>query len=726
MVTRVPIYAGGTAGSTAITARSNLAVGEAHADGSAGSPSISFSAENDTGFYRSGTDEVSFALGGAQTATFNLSGLNIVSGDEYNIAGTSVLSATALGSAVITSSLTSFGALPEVSVTDTISAAGSANTTATALTTHYNRVTTVVASSADGVSLPDAVSGLEVVIINDDSADALAIWPAAADDIDGGGVDAEDGTPLPAGEARTYIALDTTNWSTATGSGGGGGGGDGSVTPTDESSDITTFPLFVNAATGNQVPHTNASLGFDAASGALFLGGTIAASSDLTTGIVIDQGTANDGVLVFKSSDVTHGMTDDYETDTFGIFQKYQDTSGGLMITGLTDANDTSGFNALYLRSFIGEAAVTTNSTNSVAAMGFSVYKKASATTAVLGDTENAYMFHNGFGNGTGLMLIKGDGHLWIRNDLSFMANDFTINVPTNGMTISGGLLNISGGPLSIPGADSITADSNQDFANATLLDNNWNIITTVATAGDAIALPFANVGMAITIINAGANSLQVFPADGASDHIDSGAVNVVDPNSLAAGDTRTYMSIDGTEWTTIFTNTTGGYSGGGINAGTAGTNVTAVHSGDGVNITVTLTLLNVVVTVGDSASLGLGALIYTLPAGNLTLHNSYMEIDLSAITQTAETPELGLGSVIASGVITELTGTQEDYSLGTPAMDDSNGTAKIAYTVNDINILTGGTKTVHANLALAWGANADASGLLNGTVVLQYTFNAA
>lgn len=86
---------------------------------------------------------------------------------------------------------------------------------ATALTKNTNRVT-VVGTNGDGVKLPTAVAGLEILIINDDSAQTLKIWPADSDAIDGGSADAVDANQLAAGSSRRYIAVDATNWYTAT------------------------------------------------------------------------------------------------------------------------------------------------------------------------------------------------------------------------------------------------------------------------------------------------------------------------------------------------------------------------------------------------------------------------------------------------------------------------------------------------------------------------------
>lgn len=164
---------------------------------------------------------------------------------------------------------------------------------------------------------------------------------------------------------------------------------------------------------------------------------------------------------------------------------------------------------------------------------------------------------------------------------------------------------------------------------------------------------------------------------------------------------------------------------------GTLETGVTAVHYGDGVNVTAVLTLTNVAVTVGSSENLGVGALIYTLPAGACLIRDAYMSVAISGVTTTTDTPEIGLGTVIASGAVTVLSGTAtfEDIITGQVAAD-TNGTATVKgvgpTAGAPLEITTGGAHTVHVNLADGWGANADAVGVLNGTVVLSYIRQAA
>ena len=118
----IAVALGGTGATNATGARANLSAAKLGInsditqlagldDGGASGPAITFSAESNTGIYRSGTGALSVALSGSQTATFSTSGLNLASGDAYSINGSSVLSATTLGTGVTASSLTSVGTL---------------------------------------------------------------------------------------------------------------------------------------------------------------------------------------------------------------------------------------------------------------------------------------------------------------------------------------------------------------------------------------------------------------------------------------------------------------------------------------------------------------------------------------------------------------------------------------------------------------------------------------
>jgi len=99
-------------------------------------------------------------------------------------------------------------------------AAITASTTQTqgngALTTQNNQVS-VVGSTNDTVTLPTAVAGREVYIVND-GANTLQIFPASGDDL-GAGVD--NSTTLVATENIRFITYDATNWNEDTDNSGG-------------------------------------------------------------------------------------------------------------------------------------------------------------------------------------------------------------------------------------------------------------------------------------------------------------------------------------------------------------------------------------------------------------------------------------------------------------------------------------------------------------------------
>ncbi|KKN45053.1 hypothetical protein LCGC14_0686780, partial [marine sediment metagenome] len=76
-----------------------------------------------------------------------------------------------------------------------------------ALTAQVNEISTV-ANINDTVTLPTAVAGLQIVIINN-GAQTLQIFPASSDNL-GAGVDTS--TTLASGSNVVYCAYDDTNW----------------------------------------------------------------------------------------------------------------------------------------------------------------------------------------------------------------------------------------------------------------------------------------------------------------------------------------------------------------------------------------------------------------------------------------------------------------------------------------------------------------------------------
>jgi hypothetical protein len=97
-------------------------------------------------------------------------------------------------------------------------------------------------------------------------------------------------------------------------------------------------------------------------------------------------------------------------------------------------------------------------------------------------------------------------------------AGAFTYTIPNAGANatflMSAGNPTLASGSLFIESAaDTITAFAGGGQASATVLTNEVNRITTVATAGDSIKLPASVAGLTVYCINHGANSMQVFGA---------------------------------------------------------------------------------------------------------------------------------------------------------------------------------------------------------------------
>jgi hypothetical protein len=163
--------------------------------------------------------------------------------------------------------------------------------------------------------------------------------------------------------------------------------------------------------------------------------------------------------------------------------------------------------------------------------------------------------------------------------------------------------------------------------------------------------------------------------------------------------------------------------------AGTPGTGVVAAEYGDAKEHTTVLTLNTTLGAIAGGAFLGLGNLLYTLPAGVQLVKSAYMSV---AITQTQahitnDQPDVGLGTVVASGAVQVLDGTAtfENILTGVTATD-CNGTASVSAakcTASPFELvrLAADAKTIYFNAAYNWAASGDAAAILTGTVVLKW-----
>jgi hypothetical protein len=164
-------------------------------------------------------------------------------------------------------------------------------------------------------------------------------------------------------------------------------------------------------------------------------------------------------------------------------------------------------------------------------------------------------------------------------------------------------------------------------------------------------------------------------------------------------------------------------------NAGTANTGTTAVEYGDGRQHTTVLTVATTIPAIAGGAALSVGKLLYTFPAGAIVVDKAYMSM---AITQsqgniTADTPDVGLGTVIAAGANALLSDTSgaENVLTGQTA-NDCNGTAEVKTVGDQILVIeAGGAHTLYFNVADDWAASGDAAAAIAGTVTIHWQFMA-
>jgi hypothetical protein len=162
-----------------------------------------------------------------------------------------------------------------------------------------------------------------------------------------------------------------------------------------------------------------------------------------------------------------------------------------------------------------------------------------------------------------------------------------------------------------------------------------------------------------------------------------------------------------------------------------AAATVSASTTGDGRDFTTVLTLTNFIVgaLAGAAAALGVGNKVFTFPAGAHIHYATYMSLGLTA-AGTTKTPDLGIGSVIASGAVAVLGGTAtfEDYITGQTAADIA-GTPAVKTSVATAGALTGisineaaSVKDVFVNAAATWSANNTGNLTASGRITLRWT----
>lgn len=167
-----------------------------------------------------------------------------------------------------------------------------------------------------------------------------------------------------------------------------------------------------------------------------------------------------------------------------------------------------------------------------------------------------------------------------------------------------------------------------------------------------------------------------------------------------------------------------------GANAGTAGSGTTATEYGDSHHHLTRLAMAGTLPDIVGGAAEAEGLLVYTFPAGVILVDAVHMDV---GITQSegnidADTPKVGVGSVIATGSVNALAGTAAfmDYVTEQTA---ANCTGTVTDKSTELTaggsslIEAGGEHKVHFNVADDWAANGDAAATLSGNIWIAWRF---
>jgi len=131
-------------------------------------------------------------------------------------------------------------------------------------------------------------------------------------------------------------------------------------------------------------------------------------NGNMTTGLTINQGAADDEILALKSSDVAHGMTTITETDSYATLSKLSGGVGGILVRGLVE---TGSNHAIRLEGYVTDVTGD-RSIASGAPIVLDGYAKSGTTGGTLGADKNIVVIRDGAGPTTRFIFDSdGDSH---------------------------------------------------------------------------------------------------------------------------------------------------------------------------------------------------------------------------------------------------------------------------------------------------------------------------
>ena len=168
------------------------------------------------------------------------------------------------------------------------------------------------------------------------------------------------------------------------------------------------------------------------------------------------------------------------------------------------------------------------------------------------------------------------------------------------------------------------------------------------------------------------------------------------------------------------------------LNVGTVATPATGSYAvtegGDSVNHITEIAVTDVLLIAPTAAANKLdGKLLYTFPAGNIVVKKSALNLTLDDVGTTcaADTPEVGLGTTVASGTAAAVLATTTENILegGTCVAPKVDGTAATVGTdTTDLVIKAADAHTVYLNIGDNW-AGADDGISATGKIILEWKY---
>jgi hypothetical protein len=128
------------------------------------------------------------------------------------------------------------------------------------------------------------------------------------------------------------------------------------------------------------------------------------ANPKMAVGLTINQGESGFEILSLKNSLVAHGMTDDFETDTFAAFKTVTAATGGMRFDGFTE--DFAAFQ--IVANYTNDNTTKTNAGR--AAIEFYARKKSGTSQGAPGANANLFIVRN---NNTTKFMVDNEGDLF-------------------------------------------------------------------------------------------------------------------------------------------------------------------------------------------------------------------------------------------------------------------------------------------------------------------------